>query len=143
MLLEKVKVIQLLPLQTGQGRNGEWRKQEVIVETTNSQYPKKLCVSFWGDKIENQKLQVGNVLNIDIDVESREYNSRWYTDVKAWRTEVAQSTGQQEQGFTPAGGMDQSFNAPPIQGGEYETSSHSGSSPGGEESSIQAEDLPF
>lgn len=29
------------------------------------------------------------MLNISFDVESREYNGRWYTDVKAWRIEPA------------------------------------------------------
>jgi hypothetical protein len=81
------KLIQLLPLQTGSGKNGEWRKQDIIVET-GDKFPKKVCVSLWGDKIDNAKLKVGNTLRIDFDVESREYNSRWYTDVKAWKVEV-------------------------------------------------------
>lgn len=82
------KLIQILPLQTGTGKNGEWKKQDIIVET-ESQYPKKVCISMWGDKINNSVLQVGNKLNISFDVESREYNGRWYTDVKAWKVEAA------------------------------------------------------
>ena len=85
----KVKLVQLLPLQSGVGRNGEWKKQDIIVETTDSQYPKKICVSIWGDKINPAQLQSGNDLVIDFDVESREFNGRWYTDVKAWKIELA------------------------------------------------------
>lgn len=59
----------------------------MIVET-DGQYPKKICISVWGDKINEDQLKVGNRLKIDFDVESREYNSRWYTDVKAWKIEV-------------------------------------------------------
>jgi hypothetical protein len=81
------KLIQLLPLQTGTGKNGEWKKQDIIVET-GEKFPKKICVSVWGDKIDAKKLKPGNMLKIDFDVESREYNSRWYTDVKAWKIEV-------------------------------------------------------
>ena len=81
------KLIQILPLQTGSGKNGEWKKQDIIVET-DGQYPKKICVSVWGDKINASHLVVGNKLKIDFDVESREYNSRWYTDVKAWNVEM-------------------------------------------------------
>ena len=84
----KAKIIQLLPLQTGEGKNGKWRKQEIIVET-DGQIPRKICISIWGDKINESILKTGNVLNIAFDVESREYNGRWYTDVKAWRTELA------------------------------------------------------
>ncbi|MFN4892301.1 MAG: DUF3127 domain-containing protein [Bacteroidota bacterium] len=82
-----VKLLSLLPLQTGNGKNGTWKKQDVIVET-DGQYPKKVCISIWGDKIEESKLIPGNRLKIDFDVESREYNGRWYTDVKAWRVEL-------------------------------------------------------
>lgn len=91
------KLVQILPLQTGTGRNGEWKKQDIIVET-DGQYPKKICISIWGDKINASQLVVGNVLKIDFDVESREYNSRWYTDVKAWRVEAvgAGNTGSDD-----------------------------------------------
>ena len=82
------KLVQVLPLQRGTGKNGEWKKQDVIVET-GGQYPKKVCISIWGDKINESALQMGNMLNISFDVESREYNGRWYTDVKAWKVEVA------------------------------------------------------
>jgi hypothetical protein len=80
------KLVQLLPLQTGTGKNGEWKKQDIIVET-EGQYPKKICISVWGDKINAGQLVIGNKLKIDFDIESREYNSRWYTDVKAWKIE--------------------------------------------------------
>ena len=84
------KLIQLLPLQSGTGKNGQWKKQDIIVET-DATYPKKICISIWGDKIDDGQLQPGNQLRIDFDVESREYNGRWYTDVKAWKIEVAGS----------------------------------------------------
>jgi len=100
------KLIQVLPLQTGQGKNGEWRKQEVILET-EGQYPKKICVAIWGDRINEAQLKVGNHLKIDFDVESREYNSRWYTDVKAWKIEVVSGTSSED--FSPPPG-----NEPPV-----------------------------
>lgn len=81
------KLIQLLPLQTGTGKNGQWKKQDIIVEA-DGQYPKKICISVWGDKINESQLKPGNRLKIDFDVESREFNGRWYTDVKAWKIDV-------------------------------------------------------
>ena len=82
------KLVQVLPLQTGSGKNGQWKKQDIIVET-EGQYPKKVCVSIWGDKINESQLVEGTMLSISFDVESREYNGRWYTDVKAWKVEPA------------------------------------------------------
>jgi hypothetical protein len=92
------KLTQLLPLTTGSGKNGQWKKQEFIVET-EGQFPKKICISVWGDKINEDQLRIGNELKIDFDIESREYNGRWYTDVKAWKIEVAGAGSSN----TPAG----------------------------------------
>ena len=78
------KIIELLPEKSGQSANGEWRKQEFILET-EAQYPKKICFMVWGDKIDEFNIQQGESLEVSIDVESREYNGRWYTDVKAWK----------------------------------------------------------
>ena len=85
------KLVQLLPLQNGTGKNGAWKKQDIIVET-EGQYPKKVCISIWGDKINESLLKIGSQLSISFDVESREYNGRWYTDVKAWKVEPAGAT---------------------------------------------------
>jgi hypothetical protein len=94
------KLTTLLPIQTGFGKNGQWRKQDIIVET-EGQYPKKICISIWGDKIDEKQLIVGNNLDISFELESREYNSKWYTDVKAWKIIVAENTfAQKTEDFT-------------------------------------------
>lgn len=80
----QAKLVQLLPIQTGMGKNGQWRKQDIIVET-NGQYPKKICISIWGDKINEKQLLIGNQLDIDFELESREFNGKWYTDIRAWK----------------------------------------------------------
>ena len=98
------KLSQLLPLQTGTGKNGPWKKQDIIVET-EATYPKKICISIWGDKIDANQLQLDNQLKIDFDVESREFNGRWYTDVKAWKIEVVAGSASSvsDEGVTKAG----------------------------------------
>lgn len=102
------KLIQLLPLQTGTGKNGQWKKQDMIVET-DGQYPKKICISVWGDKINEDQLKIGNRLKIDFDVESREYNGRWYTDVKAWKIEVEEANSNTGAGANNAP-VEESYN---------------------------------
>jgi hypothetical protein len=97
----RAKLIQMLPLQTGEGKNGQWRKQDIIVET-EGQYPKKVCVSIWGDKADPSALQLGNMLNISFDVESREFNGRWYTDIRAWKVEMAGAVAPNQGAQEPA-----------------------------------------
>lgn len=87
------KLIQVMPIQTGMGKNGEWRKQNIILET-DGMYPKKVCVTLWGDKINESVLQIGNMLDVQFDIESREYNGNWYTDLRAWKVEPMAAGGQ-------------------------------------------------
>ena len=116
------KIVQFLQLQTGQGKNGTWKKQEFILETGDN-YPKKVCIAVWGDKIDMGSFKTGDLVDVSFDVESREYNGRWYTDVKAWKM-VAKSGG----GGAPVANNTGNFNTVP---GSFEASS------GGDD------DLPF
>ena len=79
-------VTEILAEQSGEGKNGVWRKQEFILET-DGDYPKKICVVQWGDNIDKFGLQKGERVTAHIDLQSREFNGRWYTDVKAWKVE--------------------------------------------------------
>lgn len=80
------RVVEILEEQSGTSQNGPWRKQDFILET-GGQYPKKVCITQWGDNIEEFGVQEGEQLTAHIDIQSREYKGRWYTDVKAWRVE--------------------------------------------------------
>lgn len=84
------KVTRILPEQSGESRNGPWRKQEFVLETEGN-YPKQVCIAQWGETIEQFGIQEGETVTAHIDIQSREYNGRWYTDVKAWRVERPQS----------------------------------------------------
>lgn len=90
-------VKQVLEEQSGTGKNGPWRKQDFILET-EGQYPKPVCVTQWGDKIDEFGVSSGDQLTAYIDIQSREYNGRWYTDVKAWKVEKEGSSTQQHSG---------------------------------------------
>lgn len=113
MALEIVgKLQQLLPLQTGTGSRGDWTKQEFIIETVE-QYPKKVCVSAWGDKAkELEGIKPGETLKISINIESREYNGRWYTDIRAWRIE-------RDNGTQPAASAQNIGSQAPVSSNDY------------------------
>ena len=103
----KGKVVSILEMQTGEGANGTWKKQEYILETLDSKYPKKVCISVWGDKIETFALKQGDNIEASIEIESREFNGRFYTNVQAWKVvkdginTVQNTENQQEQDDLP------------------------------------------
>jgi hypothetical protein len=88
------KLIQILDPAEGEGRNGKWKRQDFIIET-NEQYPRKICISNWNDKVQLDGLATGSDLTVSVNIESREYNGRWYTDVKAWKLETGGSEAQE------------------------------------------------
>ena len=100
MALELIgKLIKVLPEVTGQGKNGAWNKQEFVIETLDSQYPKKVCLTAWGDKAGDLKqFADGDTLKATFSAESREYNDRWYTELRAFRIEL--TDGASDPGYS-------------------------------------------
>ena len=82
----KCKLVGKLQVQNGSSARGAWCKQEFVVETIET-YPRKICMNVWGDDkvAELSGYNIGEVLNISVNIESREFNGRWYTDVRAWK----------------------------------------------------------
>lgn len=100
------QIIQVLPLQSGVGKASgkEWKKQEYIIEIPDGQFPRKVCFSLWGDLIDRTQLVVGEQVTLQVDIESREFNGRWYTDVKAWRVDRG-FVSLQQPGAAPQSGF--------------------------------------
>lgn len=95
----KGKVSKLGTLTEGTSARGAWQKQELIIETIE-QYPKQVCLICWGDRVaEAQRFTEGQTIKAHINIESREFNGKWYTDVKLWKfeTEDEQPTAYQQQ----------------------------------------------
>lgn len=82
------RIINKLNPQEGVSTRGAWKKQEFILETAE-QYPKKVCICCWNEKIDElANIQINETIRVSVNIESREFNNRWYTDVKAWRIET-------------------------------------------------------
>jgi hypothetical protein len=76
--------------QSGVSKNGNWIKRDFVLDIPGGKYPKKLCLSAWGDlSTQVKSIPLGTSLKVQFDLSSRESNGRWYTDVKAWKVELA------------------------------------------------------
>ena len=88
------KIIQILPTQQGtSARTGNpWMLQSFILET-QEQYPRKVCIELFGEeRIKANPFSIDELVTVSFDLESREFNGRWYTSVRAWK--VQQGTVQ-------------------------------------------------
>lgn len=82
-------ITKVLPIQEGVSKSGNaWKRVEFVL-TTAEQYPKTLCISVMGDKVDqhSQIIKEGNPVSVNFDIESREFNQRWYTTIKAYKIE--------------------------------------------------------
>ncbi len=83
----KGKIIISLPETSGTSKAGNpWKKKEYVLETQET-YPKKVHFNFFGDRVDQYPLSVGDVITLSFDINSREFNGRWYTDISGWKAE--------------------------------------------------------
>ena len=99
------KIITKLPVQSGTSARGPWSKQEFVIEYQEGNYPTQVCMNVWGeDKVKDlEQFQAGETVKVSFNLSSREYNGRWYSDIRAWRIEHA-GAAPQGQGQAPAYG---------------------------------------
>lgn len=83
----KGKIIAVLPEISGTSKAGNpWKKKEYVLETLEN-YPKKVHFDFFGERADQYPLSVGDVITLSFDIESREYQGRWYTSIRGWKAE--------------------------------------------------------
>ena len=87
------KIIQVLPAQEGVGRNGNpWKVQPYVLETLD-QYPRKVHFEVFGEeRIKQNPCEIDQLVTVSFDIESREFNGRWYTSIRAWRIQQGDTT---------------------------------------------------
>ena len=98
------QITAILPETRGVGQRGEWVSQDFVLKTDDN-YPKNICFTILGaDKIKEANIRIGDVVSIGVNIESREFNGRWYTSIKAWsvkRKFEAQAAKQAPPAPTP------------------------------------------
>lgn len=113
------KVIAVLEAKSGVSKStgNPWMSQEYVIET-HEQFPKKMCFRVFGeDKIRAFNIQLGEELNVYFDINSREYQGRYYTDITAWRVERVDPNAPANpipQAGTMDAGIVPPFDNPPL-----------------------------
>ena len=80
------RIIEKLQIKSGTSSAGKaWSFQEFVIETF-SQYPKKVCLQ--GNTTIVEPLKIGDIVKCQIDPESREYNGKWYTQIRTFKVEL-------------------------------------------------------
>ncbi len=98
MALElECKILNKLTVINGSGARGQWAKQDFIVEYQDGQYTEKACLQVFGvDRVkELENFQVGDKVKVSLKIQAREYNGRWYNDIRVWKmTRIGEDAGE-------------------------------------------------
>lgn len=112
------KIIVALPEISGVAKasGNPWKKREYVLETQET-YPRKVHFDFFGERADQYPLAVGDTIRLSFDIESREYQGRWYTSIRGWKAEkITPGAPAPEQPYAaPAqsyGAPAQSYGAP-------------------------------
>ena len=84
-------VYKILPPTSGTSARGEWKRQDVVFELPQ-EFSRKICVIFFNKESEVARLREGMTCTVSVNIESREFNGKWYTDVRAWRVQPKEET---------------------------------------------------
>jgi len=89
--------------QSGQSARGPWMKQDFILEFQDGSYTSEVCfTSFGNDKVaELDRYQIGDEVKVSFNIRAREFNGRWYNDVRVWRISPAGQPMQPAQPVQP------------------------------------------
>ena len=85
----KAKVVKMFTEKNDKGYETNW----VIVETFG-QYPNFVAFTNYKDKegrLKVPNIEVGKIYDFEYNIVSREWNNRWFTDVRLWKA-TADST---------------------------------------------------
>ncbi len=81
------KIIAVLGERSGTSKAGNpWKVKEYVLETKEN-YPRKVAFDFFGDKADQYDLKLGDEIRLSFDIESREYQGRWFTSIRGWKSE--------------------------------------------------------
>ena len=76
-------VYKIMPVTRGTSARGEWQRQDVVFDYNDGgQFSRKICVTFFNKESDVAKLREGETFLVSVNIESREYNGRWYTDIR-------------------------------------------------------------
>jgi len=87
------RLVKILDKETGMSKsNKSWIKQNFVIET-DAKYNPLICFDLFGeDKVDMLTFAIGDTINVEFNLSSREYKGKYYTQASAWKIENVSET---------------------------------------------------
>ena len=95
-------VYRIMPVTKGTSARGDWQRQDVIFDYSDGgNFTRKMCVTFFNRPDDVAKLREGARYQVSVNIDAREYNGRWFTDIRAWRLQPVEAAAAPEAPAMP------------------------------------------
>jgi hypothetical protein len=110
----KGTVYKILTATSGTSARGPWHRQEVVFDYNDGgQFSRKIVATFFNKESDVAKLHEGDVVNVSVNIDSHEYNGRWFNDIRVWRIQAEQVTNPNVSTDTATSAVDTSVGSTP------------------------------
>lgn len=83
------EIIDILPAQSGVSRNGnQWKRQEYVIAESGERFNNRLCYTLNGENVDRFIAQLGDIVEINIGIDCRQYKERWYNEITCYAVKV-------------------------------------------------------
>lgn len=83
------EIIDILPEQSGVSRNGnQWKRQEYVIAESGERFNNRLCYTLNGENVDRFMARLGDIVEINIGIDCRQYKERWYNEITCYAVKV-------------------------------------------------------
>lgn len=102
--IKNCKILEVTGVTSGTSQAGkDWTKATVVIEQADGNYTETYALQAFDDKVDAASARVGHTVDIKFTIRAREYNGRWFNDLRVqYVADVAQAAKPQQQAAKPA-----------------------------------------
>ena len=80
--IKNAKLADVIDITSGTSKSGnDWTKATAVIEKVEGNYTDTYPLLVFGDKIQEAQALIGAAVDVKFNVQARQYNGRWYTDL--------------------------------------------------------------
>ncbi len=94
----KGTIVKVMPVEIVENKDKtkQWNKGSFVIKEDSGEYPKEIAFDLFGKKCDelHSQLSVGSTVTVSFNLESKEFNGRWFTAANAWKLDIDVPVGQ-------------------------------------------------
>lgn len=92
-------VVAILPETSGTSASSgkAWTKRDFVIQESEGQYSKQVAFTVFNKPEMIADMRVDDEVEVGFNVESREYNGRYFSNITAWKVNITKTSGAKQK----------------------------------------------